>query len=41
MKNILTLNIIAMSEAHNGWCEANVRSFSFGSEAGFEDIGRS
>ena len=41
MKNILTLNIIAMSEALKGWCEANVRGFSFGSEAGFEDIGRS
>ena len=34
MKNILSHNIIAMSEA-------NVRGFSFGSEAGFEDIGRS
>lgn len=41
MKNILTHNIIAMSEAYKGWCEANVRGFSFGSEAGFEDIGRS
>lgn len=41
MKNILSHNIIAMSEAHNGWCEANVRGFSFGSEAGIEYLGRS
>ena len=41
MKNILSHNIIAMSEAHSCWSEANVRGFSFGSEAGFEDIGRS
>lgn len=41
MKNILSHNIIAISEALKGWCEANVSGFSFGSEAGIEDIGRS
>ena len=41
MKNILSHNIIAMSEALKGWCEADVHCFSFDREAGFEDIGRS
>lgn len=41
MKNILTHNIIAMSEALKGWCEANASGFSFGSEAGIEYLGRS
>ena len=41
MKNILSHNIIAMSEALKGLCEADVHGFSFGSEAGFEYIGRS
>lgn len=41
MKNILTHNIIAMSEALKGWCEADVHGFSFGSEAGIEYLGQS
>ena len=30
-----------MSEALKGWCEADVSGFSFSSEAGIEDLGRS
>lgn len=41
MTKILSHNISAMSEALKGWCEADVRGFSFDREAGFEDIGRS
>ena len=41
MKNILSHNSIAISEALKGWCEADVRGFFFVREAEFEDFGRS